>query len=67
MARADTHLREAQALANRLDRAGDKRAAEVIRALSRTYVASRSTNQVLHRENMQLRGGTLAQAGGVSS
>ena len=67
MSRADTHLREAHALANRLDRSGDKRSAEIIRALSRTYVASRSTNQVLHRENMHLRGGTLAQAGRVLS
>ena len=48
MARADTHLREAQTLANRLDRAGDKRGAEVIRALSRSLSASRSMNQVLH-------------------
>lgn len=65
MSRADANLREAQALASRLDRAGDKRGAEVVRALSRTYVASRTTNQVLHKENLQLRGG--AHATGATS
>lgn len=61
MPRHSASLREAQALAARLDRGGDKRSAEIIRALIRSLQASRTTNQILHRDNLELRGaGVLA-------
>jgi hypothetical protein len=55
MPRYSANLREAQALASRLDRGGDKLSAEIIRALIRSFEASRTTNQILHRDNLQLR------------
>lgn len=61
MSRHSASLREAQALAARLDRSGDKRSAEIIRALIRCFLASRTTNRILHQDNLELRGaGVLA-------
>lgn len=56
MSRADTHVREAVALRDRLKAEGQHRDAQIIDQLLRSLRTARTTLGVLHGDNKRLRG-----------
>ena len=55
MSRADIHARACGEAADFLDGIGEKKRANDVRAMLRSYSTSRTTNSALHRDNMELR------------
>jgi hypothetical protein len=55
VARADGAIRGCHALVDRLEAAGDHKAAEDVRAVLRSLAVSRATNRRLHGDAMALR------------
>ncbi|MGR4893394.1 hypothetical protein ACIPPQ_20410 [Sphingopyxis sp. LARHCG72] len=55
MSRADSALRHAVELQDRLKAAGNHRDAEIVRAICHSFRVGRSTNAVLHRDNRTFR------------